>query len=79
MKQINKINLISNKSKFHLNKKGVTGWLTLAILFLIFALFAGVLGFGSLSGASFTIAKWLAIIFLFLFVISVIAHTIKRA
>ena len=79
MKQVNKIKLISNKSKFQLNKKSLTGWLTLAILFLIFALFAGILGFGSISGASFTIAKWLAIIFLFLFIITVIAHTIKRA
>ena len=79
MKQINKTNIISNKSKLKLNKKSVTGWLTLAILFLILALVAGLFGFGSISGASFTIAKWLAIIFLFLFIISVIAHTIKRA
>ncbi len=62
-----------------MNKKGVTGWLFWAILFLIVAVVAGIFGFGMISGVSFTIAKWLAIIFVILFIISVIAHTVKRA
>ncbi len=62
-----------------MNNKGVTGWLIWAIIFLIIAVVAGMFGFGLISGASYTIAKWLAVIFIVLFIISVIAHTIKRA
>lgn len=62
-----------------MNKKGVTGWLVWALIFLLIAIVAGVFGFGLISGVSFTIAKWLAVIFLVLFVISLIAHTIKHA
>jgi uncharacterized membrane protein YtjA (UPF0391 family) len=62
-----------------MNKKGVGGWLAWAIFFLMVAIVAAVFGFGLISGLSFEIAKWLAIIFVILFVISVIAHTIKRA
>lgn len=65
--------------KERMNKKGVTTWLIWAILFLLVAVVAGVFGFGLISGVSFEIAKWLAVIFVILFVISVIAHTIKRA
>jgi uncharacterized membrane protein YtjA (UPF0391 family) len=61
------------------NKKGLTGWLIWAIVFLVIAIVAGILGFGIISGVSLTIAKWLAIIFVVLFVIAVIAHTIKKA
>ena len=62
-----------------MDKRGVTDWLVLAILFLIIALISGVFGFGFISGTSFVIAKWLVVIFVVLFIISVIAHTIKRA
>ena len=62
-----------------MNKKGVTTWLIWAAVFLILAIVAGVLGFGLISGVSLSIAKWLAIIFVILFIISVIAHTIKKA
>lgn len=62
-----------------MNKKGLSGWLVWAIIFLIVAVFTGVFGFGFISGTSFTIAKWLAIIFVILFIVSVIAGTIKRA
>ena len=62
-----------------MNKKGVTTWLVWAIIFLVIALVAGIFGFGIISGLSYTIAKWLAIIFVVLFIISVIAHTIKKA
>jgi uncharacterized membrane protein YtjA (UPF0391 family) len=61
-----------------MNKKGLSGWLVWAIIFLIVAIVAGIFGFGIISGVSFTIAKWLAVIFIILFIISV-AHTIKRA
>ncbi|MFO8015676.1 MAG: DUF1328 domain-containing protein [Candidatus Woesearchaeota archaeon] len=62
-----------------MDKKGVTGWLLWAIVFLIVAVAAGISGFGFISGVSYTIAIWLAVIFAVLFVISVIAHTIKEA
>jgi uncharacterized membrane protein YtjA (UPF0391 family) len=62
-----------------MNKKGVTSWLIWAILFLIVAIVAGIFGFGIVSGVSYTIAKWLAVIFVILFIISVISRTIKRA
>jgi uncharacterized membrane protein YtjA (UPF0391 family) len=62
-----------------MNKKGVTSWLYYAIVFLVVAVVAGAFGFGFISGASFTIAKWLALIFVVLFIVSVVAHTVKRA
>ena len=62
-----------------MNKKGVSGWLLWAIIFLIAAVVTGALGFGIISGVSFVIAKWLAIIFVILLIISVIAHTVKSA
>lgn len=62
-----------------MNKKGLTGWLVWAIIFLVIALIAGLFGFTSIAGTSLTIAKWLAVIFIILFIISVIAHTIKDA
>ncbi len=42
--------------------------LQLALLFLVVGLLAGVLGFTSIAGASFAIAKFLAGLFLLLFV-----------
>lgn len=62
-----------------MNNKGVTSWLIWALIFLIVAIVAGVFGFGFISGVSFTIAKWLAIIFVILFIVTIIAGTIKRA
>jgi uncharacterized membrane protein YtjA (UPF0391 family) len=53
--------------------------LVLAVILLIVAIVAGMFGFGILSGVSLIIAKWLAAIFVVLFIISVIAHTIKNA
>lgn len=60
-------------------KKGVQGWLIWSIIFLLIALVAGFFGFGFISGISYVIAKWLAIIFIILFAITIIARTIKRA
>ncbi|MBS3076255.1 DUF1328 domain-containing protein [Candidatus Pacearchaeota archaeon] len=62
-----------------MNNNGVGGWLIWAIIFLIGSIIAGMFGFGFISGVSYVIAKWLAFIFVVLFIISVIAHTIKRA
>lgn len=71
----NQFNIMEEK----MDKKGLSGWLIWAIIFLIVAIVAGIFGFGLISGVSFTIAKWLAIIFIVLFVIAVIAHVIKKA
>ena len=46
--------------------------LQLALLFLAVGLIAGVLGFTSIAGASFAIAKFLAGLFLLLFVVFLI-------
>ena len=62
-----------------MDKKGLSGWLMWAVVFLIVAIIAGIFGFGVISGVSLSIAKWLAIIFVVLFIISVIAHVIKEA
>lgn len=62
-----------------MNKKGVTEWLVLALLFLITAIIAGLYGFGYISGISLVIAKGLAVIFVILAIITIIARTIKDA
>jgi uncharacterized membrane protein YtjA (UPF0391 family) len=62
-----------------MNKKGLSGWLSWAVVFLIVAIVAGLFGFGFISGTSIVIAEWLAMIFVVLFVISVVAHVIKNA
>jgi len=62
-----------------MNKKGFGGLLSWAIVFLVIALVAALFGFGAIAGTSITIAKWLAIIFIILFIVSVIAHVIKKA
>ncbi|MBL8048461.1 MAG: DUF1328 domain-containing protein [Chthonomonas sp.] len=43
-----------------------------AVVFLVIALIAGVLGFGTLAGASAGIAKILFLIFLVMFVLSLL-------
>jgi uncharacterized membrane protein YtjA (UPF0391 family) len=62
-----------------MDKKGVGTWLAWAIIFLIVAIVAGIFGFGLVSGVSYTVAKWLAIIFVILFIITIISRAIKRA
>ncbi|MBV9043591.1 MAG: DUF1328 domain-containing protein [Alphaproteobacteria bacterium] len=44
-----------------------------AVLFLVIGLIAGVLGFTTLAGASFAIAKILFFVFLLIFVVLLIA------
>lgn len=43
-----------------------------AVIFLLIAIVAGVLGFGYIGGLAATIAKVLAILFLILFVVSLL-------
>jgi len=62
-----------------MNKKGLTSWLIWAILFLIVAIIAGIFGFGLISGVSYVIAKWLVLIFVILFIVTIIAGAVKRA
>jgi uncharacterized membrane protein YtjA (UPF0391 family) len=61
-------------SKFHLRQqysedRSMLRW---AIIFFIIALVAAVLGFGGISGMSFEIAKFIAIIAVILFVVSLV-------
>ena len=46
------------------------GFIELAVLFLILALVAGVLGASEVAGLSMEIAKWLVIIFVVLAIVS---------
>ena len=48
-----------------------------ALVFLVVALIAGVLGFGGVAGTSMDIAKILFFVFLMLFFISAIMHMIR--
>ena len=45
-----------------------------AVVFLVIALIAALLGFGGIAGASMGIAKILFFVFLVLFVVSLIMH-----
>jgi len=55
-----------------------SGLLSWAIVFLVVALIAALFGFGVIAGTSIVIAKWLFFIFIILFVISIIAHFLRR-
>lgn len=48
-----------------------------ALIFLVVALIAGLLGFTSIAGGAMVIAKWLFYIFVILFVVSLIMHLIR--
>lgn len=48
-----------------------------AIIFLVVALIAAVLGFGGIANFSFEIAKFVAIIAIILFVVSLIAGAVR--
>ncbi|MFW5680077.1 MAG: DUF1328 family protein [Pseudomonadota bacterium] len=51
--------------------------LQLALAFLVLALIAGVLGFGGLMTAAVDIAQILFFLFLVLFAISLVVHTVR--
>tara|TARA_R110002020_G_scaffold224599_1_gene434374 strand:- start:252399 stop:252623 length:225 start_codon:yes stop_codon:yes gene_type:complete len=59
------------------NGKGNT-MLRWAIIFLVVALVAAVLGFGGIAGTAAGIAKLLALIFIVLFVVSLIFGGLRR-
>ena len=48
-----------------------------ALIFLVIALVAGLLGFGGIAGASVGIAKLLFYIFIILFVIGLVMHLVR--
>jgi uncharacterized membrane protein YtjA (UPF0391 family) len=48
-----------------------------AIIFLVVALVAAVLGFGGIANFSFEIAKFVAVIAIILFVISLVAGAVR--
>lgn len=48
-----------------------------AIIFFVIALIAGVLGFGGIAGMSFAAAKFVAIIAVILFAISLVAGGLR--
>jgi len=50
------------------------GW---ALTFLVVALIAGLLGFTTIAGASIAVAKLLFLVFLVLFVVSLVMHLIR--
>jgi uncharacterized membrane protein YtjA (UPF0391 family) len=54
-------------------------WLVWAVIFFILAIVSGALGFGAIAGASYAIAKVLAVIFVVLLIISIILYIIRRA
>lgn len=51
--------------------------LSYAITFFILAVVAAILGFGGLAGTFVSIAKFLAVLFVVLFVVSVIANMVS--
>ncbi len=48
-----------------------------ALVFLVVALVAGVLGFTSIAGAAIGIAKILFVVFLVLFLVSTLVHLVR--
>lgn len=50
-----------------------------AILFLIVALVAAVLGFGGIAGTAIGIAKLIFVVAIILFLISAVMHLMRRA
>lgn len=61
------------------SKQGEITMLYYALVFLVVALIAGVLGFGGIAGASAGIAKILFGIFIILFLISLAMQVLRQA
>ena len=59
-----------------ISRRGLTGWLFWAVTFFVLAIIAGILGFGVIAGVTYEIAKWLTIIFVILFIVSLIVHMV---
>lgn len=56
-------------------KISLLGW---ALIFLIFAIVAGIFGFERIAGFSFLIARFLAMIFVFLLILMLVLHLIYK-
>jgi uncharacterized membrane protein YtjA (UPF0391 family) len=76
---IERRNLFHTYSFFMRYKEGVRKMLYYAVVFLVIALVAGLLGFGGIAGASAGIAQILFFVFLALLVLSLIAGLFRRA
>jgi len=50
-----------------------------ALIFLLVAIAAGVLGFGRIAGTASWIAQVLFVVFLVMFIVSLVTHTRRRA
>jgi uncharacterized membrane protein YtjA (UPF0391 family) len=61
------------------NQQGRSQMLYYALLFLVVAIVAGALGFGGIAGASVGIAKILFVVFLVLFLASLVFGGLRRA
>src|SRR5579864_8850153 len=61
------------------NCRGDSGMLYYALLFLIIAIVAAILGFGGLADTSAAIAKMLFLVFIVVFVLSLVLHIGRRA
>lgn len=62
-----------------MSEENLSGWLIWSIIFLVIAVVSGLFGFGIIPGVSFAIAKWLAILFILLFISSLVTHVIEKA
>jgi uncharacterized membrane protein YtjA (UPF0391 family) len=67
--------LYRHDHSFH--RKGISAMLRYALIFLVVALVAGLLGFGGLAGAAVGIAKILFYIFIILFVVGLVMHLVR--
>jgi uncharacterized membrane protein YtjA (UPF0391 family) len=68
------VGVCHRENDFHSVEVAMLSW---ALVFLVVALIAGVLGFTTIAGASIALAKLLFMIFLVLFVISLIVHLVR--
>jgi len=59
-------------TSYSINNQPTNAMLRYAVIFLVIALIAGLLGFAGLSGTAAWIAKLLVVVFLVLFVISLL-------
>ncbi len=67
------------KRRWDRRRLGSFVMLNWAILFLIVALVAAVLGFGGIAGTAIGIAKIIFVVAIILFLISAVMHVIRRA
>ncbi len=71
--------IIKAKRRWDRRRHGSFVMLNWAILFLIVALVAAVLGFGGIAGTAIGIAKIIFVVAIILFLISAVMHLMRRA